>query len=291
MTWGLLTLLACSGGTVTVADTGEAQECSTSDLSATWERYIAPLLTDAHPSSCNECHLAGVDLGMFIQDEPCASMACLVDVGWADLDDPESSRVLDFILQGEPASELITDDVIQREHDGFLEWILWASECQDEVCGTIDDPCDASTGESVLAPEVLTPLGQCDEEALVQSFSDKVFHWHGRCWSCHVDGGESRDEWPGTMFFTWTDDPEQSARQTMYNLIGLGTIDVLDPPASTLLTKPLAEDLAVTTAAGTSVGIAHGGGDKFSLDEHGEFTDQTYADFLAWILEYSACLD
>ncbi len=293
MTW-ITALIACTGGTVDVGgdDSGtDLPVCTQDDLGETYDRYVEPLLTDAHPSSCNECHLAGVDLTMFIQDEPCASMACLVDVGWADLDAPESSLVLDFILQGEPASTLITDSVMQREHDGFLEWILWSAECHDDVCGVIDDPCGQSTGESTLPEDVATPLGGCDEDALVESFGDKIFSWHGRCWSCHVEGGQSREEWPGTTFFEWTDDEEQSLRNTMYNLIGLGTIDLDDPANSTLLTKPLAEDLSVVTTVGTSVGVFHGGGDKFYLNGDGEFTDEAFFDFLDWILAYKTCVE
>ncbi len=288
----ILALLACTGGVVDVGtqDDDELPVCTDGDLGETYERYVEPLLTDAHPSSCNECHLSGVDLGMFIQDEPCASMACLVEVGWADLDDPEASLVLDFILQGEPASSLIDDSVVQREYDGFLEWIAWSAECHDAVCGDIEDPCNTSAGTSELPDGVATPLGGCDEDALVESFSTKVFDWHGRCWSCHVEGGSSREDWPGTTFFEWTDDADQSIRNTMYNLIGLGTIDLDDPANSTLLTKPLAEGLDVETTVGTSTGVFHGGGDKFSLDADGEFTDETFFDFLTWILEYKTCL-
>jgi hypothetical protein len=288
------TLFACGGGILDIDDPSDDTDppvCSQEDLGETYERYVEPLMTDAHPSTCNDCHLAGVDLGMFIQDEPCASMACLVDMGWVDLSEPEASQVLDFIMQGESDSSLITDEVVQREYDGFLEWILWSAECHDDVCGVIEDPCSMGGGESELPDQVLTPIGGCDEDSLVASFSEKVFDWHGRCWSCHVVGGESRDDWPGTTFFEWTDDPEVSIRLTMYNLIGLGAIDVDDPPNSKLITKPLAEDVEVTTEAGTSVGIWHGGGDKFHLDNDGGFTDPTYADFLDWILEYAACLN
>ncbi len=294
--FALSALIACSGETSSTDDTGSATTedlpvCTQEDLSETYDRYIEPLLTDAHPSSCNECHLSGVDLGMFIQDEPCGSMACLVEMGWVDLEDPETSQVLDFILQGEPNSSLITAEVVLREYDGFLEWILWSAECQDTVCGVLEDPCGLSTGGSELPEGVATPLGDCDEDTLVQSFKEKVFDWHGRCKSCHVVGGVSREEWPGTTFFEWTDDETQSARNTMYNLIGLGTINAEDPANSTLITKPLAEGLEVTTAAGTSLGIAHGGGDKFYLDTNGEFNDPTYDDYLEWILEYLSCLE
>lgn len=43
------------------ADGMTDQECTEEAELALYERYIEPLVTDAHPSNCNSCHLSGID--------------------------------------------------------------------------------------------------------------------------------------------------------------------------------------------------------------------------------------
>ena len=261
-------------------------ECSTNDLGELYSHYIEPLMTDAHPSSCNQCHLSGVDLSMYIQDTPCESMACMETLGVVDFEAPEDSTVLDYILQADPDSDLITEDVIQREYDGFLEWIEWSATCHDAVCGDIEDPCNSATSNNRLPDGTKTPLGECDEDTLADLFQANVWSYHGRCWSCHHVNGASRDNFPtATPFYVWNGDEPDSSRQTMYNLIGLGTVDVETPTSSTLLTKPLAEGVVVSTDDGTAVGAWHGGGNKFA-----DGTDADFQATLSWIRYYADCL-
>ncbi len=271
---------ATTGGVTT-------SECSDTSHLALYERYIEPLLTDAHPSSCNQCHLSGVDLSMYIQDTPCQSMACMIEQSVVDLTDPEASQILSFILQAEPDSDLITEDVISLEYEGFLEWIEWSETCHEPVCGTIEDPCQAAADGNVLPDDTKTPLGSCDEDALVASFEDLIWSHHGRCWACHHVDGQSHEEFSGaTTFYEWTGDDTESARLTMYNLIGVGAIDAADPPASSLLTKPMAEDVSASTGLGTVTGVWHGGSDKYA-----DGTDETLIDSVTWIQGYLSCLE
>ena len=83
----------------------------------------------------------------------------------------------------------------------------------------------------------------------------------------------------------WNGDEADSSRQTMYNLIGLGTINPDNPASSTLLTKPLPEGLEVSTDAGTVTGTWHGGGTKFASSE-----DEDFRTTLAWVWAYTQCL-
>jgi hypothetical protein len=267
-------------------DTDTGPECTADDLGELYERYIEPLMTDAHPDTCNQCHLSGIDLSMYIQDTPCQSMACMASLGVVDLESPEDSAVLSYILQADPDSDLITEAVVQREYDGFLEWIQWSATCHDEVCGEIDDPCNSATAGSRLPDGTLTPLGGCDEDTLAGLFQENIWSYHGRCWGCHHVNGASRESYPSApTFYVWNGDEADSSRQTMYNLIGLGTIDTADPAASGLLTKPLAEGLTTGTALGEVTGSWHGGGTKFA--------DGDDADFLTtveWVGYYTTCL-
>ncbi len=284
----LFVLLACNSGelaTPEVSEDSAALECSADDLGELYERYIEPLMTEAHPSTCNQCHLSGIDLTMFVRDTPCESMACMIEQNLVNLDSPEDSAVLSFIDQASPDSELITEEVIAREHDGFLEWIQWSATCHDDVCADATCP-PAGDGKVTLPDGIQTPLGGCEEDTIAAAFQDQVWSWHGRCWTCHYSGGDGYAKGGGAAppFFVSTGDEAESSRLTMYNLIGLGAIDIDDPVSSLLLTKPMAEGVTVSTDIGDIVGIWHGGSDKF---EDGE--DETLHDFFSWIVSYAEC--
>ncbi len=251
-------------------------DCSAEEAGAVYDRYIEPVMTDAHPNSCNQCHLSGVDLAMYVQDTPCQTMACMVDLGVVDLENPRESRVLDFIANGEPDSALITEETLQREYDGFLSWIEYSAVCQEDVCGTIEDPCSSASEENPLDSTIASPLGTCTEADLVATFSDTVYHWIGRCASCHYEGGEGRTQgYDGAP--VWVD-PEhglEAKARTMYNVIGAGYMNVENPSQSQLILKPLDEALG---------GVYHDGGPKIhSLEE------ATYAAYLHWAETYAAC--
>jgi hypothetical protein len=272
--------------TAPIVDTGPV--CSEDELGETYERYVEPVMTDAHPSSCNECHLAGVDLSMYVRGTPCQSMACMVAEGVVDLEDPAASQVLAFITQGEPASELIDDEVRQREYDGMMEWIEWAAVCQEDVCGTYDDPCQAGDGASPVPDDVASPLGVCSEDELTEVFEEKVWSWMGRCESCHWSGGAGRaDNADAPAFVTSIADDDWVAG-TMYSLIGIGAIDLDDPATSLLMTKPLEEGATVQTELGAVTGVFHGGGDKIHVED-GEAEDTLY-DFVDFVVQYAACM-
>ena len=276
-------------------DDTSSVECTVEEGLDVYARWVEPVMTDAHPSSCNECHMAGVDLSMVVQDTPCQSMACMEEIGWVDFSNPETSQVLAFIAQDEDVSELVTDVTRQNEYDGFLEWIEWSAECHADVCGEITDPCETATEGNALPEETKTPLGTCTEEALVAEFDAKVYTWKNRCHTCHWVDGEARQnpeaEWDESPAFIDMDHLRGAAR-TMYNLIGRGNINLSDPAQSMLLTKPLQEDLIRSTSLGDVTGSYHGGGDKFKVTE-GVF-DQNQAtldDFADWVGTYVACLE
>lgn len=252
----------------------DGNSCDNTDQLAIYERRIAPFVSGDVPNSCSQCHLAGVGLASYVQDTPCQTMACLMNQGEVTLAAPADSPILERILRAEPQSSLITAEVIQQEHDGFLEWITWSSGCNTSVCGVIDDPCNTGTGQQP-PPSVDWPLGSCDEAAIVQSFDTKVFSWRGRCSSCHAAYGANTELGPDApdWIFGAQESPAnpEDARNTMYNVIGRGLLDQTSPTQSLLLLKPLNIE-------------PHGGGAKLENTD-----EQTYKDFLSWIEEYAAC--
>src|SRR5690606_38693932 len=83
---------------------GTLSACDGTSPGELYAQRIAPLLKEDRPNSCSTCHLAGVDLGAFVRDDPCEAMACLREKGLADLDNPADSLILSWIARAEPDS-------------------------------------------------------------------------------------------------------------------------------------------------------------------------------------------
>ncbi len=286
-----------------VGDT-EVDTCSTDDLDELYTRYVEPFVSGQVTSSCSQCHMTGVDMSLYAQDTPCDTMACMVELGVVDLDDPAASDLLSQILMGDPNSSVFD---VQAEHDAFLEWITWSSVCNDEICGAIDSPCEAGTG---AASTGVDPTGDCSEDDLLAVFWDSVIVDRGRCTTCHsawaadagtygpcdtIDDCELQQECleglcrtPGPYYaphffeggeepLQWADDDDrQLGLNTMYNTLALGMVDADQPLDSTLLTKPLLEGFHPTAiygdgvdmdvvADGVGTGVYHGGTSKFNF--------------------------
>lgn len=253
------------------ATTEVAVDC-TAESNDLFDRRIAPLLATDRPKTCNTCHLSGVDLAMFVQDDACQTMACLDARGLVDLTDPAGSVVLQWISRADPASPLIGQTVIDEEYSGFLAWIEATAECG--LCYTGSTPCGEPV-ETVCdaddpAQDAYEDPGDCSPVTREALFRHDVYAWRDRCYPCHVDNTEfEAPKWIATG------PCELASLQTMRNVLERGLIDYTDPSASLLLLKPLAE------SAG---GVVHGGDDKFH-----DLTDPAYLDFRSWIEREVAC--
>jgi hypothetical protein len=245
-----------------------------------YEKRIAPILEDDRPKSCNQCHLSGVDLTNFVQDTPCQTMACLEDKGLVDLDDPDDSVILTWIERASPDSNLITEEVIQQEYDGFLEWIEFNAACGSETCESYDDPCgdgpldtDCEYVPGQTEQQEFDDPGDCSDLTIELAFREKVYAWRGRCQPCHYSNhtAEPKD----APRWIQVGECDEGSLATMRNVEHGGLINVEDPKQSLLLLKPLPESYG---------GVEHGGHDKF----HDE-TDPAYLDFLYWLERYAQC--
>ena len=253
--------------------------CSEEASLEIYERRIAPLVSGEVPSSCNQCHLSGVELSLFVQATPCDTISCMASLDLVNLENAEESRILEQILMAEPDSKLITEDVLKQEYEGFLEWIRYQEECFEEVCGPLEKGCNAPV-EGVAIPEgVLNPLGECSEPSLVSSFEEKVFSQRKRCMGCHGMVSDHADDPPFWMNSDFDEsDPasmSESALKTMYNLVGLGAINAEDPEKSMMLCRHLA------LSAG---GCGPGNHIKFQNK-----ADPAYKSILEWIEVYADC--
>ena len=80
----------------------EPSQCGGEASKDLYKRRIEPLVSGAIPSSCNQCHLSGVELAMFQGNNACETMACLTAMDLINLDDPESSEILNQIKSADP---------------------------------------------------------------------------------------------------------------------------------------------------------------------------------------------
>ena len=71
-----------------------AAETSPAEL---FEQRIVPIFKSPNPSSCVQCHLAGVDLKDYILPSSEKTFLSLRDQGLVDLDKPEKSKILKLI--------------------------------------------------------------------------------------------------------------------------------------------------------------------------------------------------
>lgn len=249
-----------------------APVCNAGEGLRIYRRRVEPLVTGGQPATCNQCHLAGVELSAFVQGDPCGSMACLVSQGLVDLDRPAESAILEQILLARPDNALITPEVIRAEHDGVLEWIRFSAACGEAVCPPVDDPCPIDGAPRPVEPPP-GPLGACAEEALGAAFERQVMVTIDRCAGCHaVDGPRFQAEAP---LFIAPGPGRDAALATMYTLVGLGAVDVAEPRESLLLTKPLAPEAG---------GVEHGGGPKFR-----DFDDPSARSYVQWLDAYAGC--
>lgn len=270
---------SCSGKENTNAERAASTECL-SRAGGLYQKKIAPLLATDRPKSCNECHLSGVDLSLFVRDDMCETRACLVDLGLVDLKDPDQSKVLAWIARAHPESTLITQDVIDQEYAAFKEFVEQIATCGPAACPGVE--CPAADGNEACGTPSREPNGSitvppgtsCDPPTVEAEFRDTVYVWRDRCFPCHFTShagiAAGAPPWIDTQ-----NNCNSGALATFHNAVTLGLIDTSDPTQSLILQKPL--DLPGT-------GIDHGGGPKFDGTD-----DPSYVSFLSFIEYWIGC--
>jgi hypothetical protein len=264
-------------------------ECKSESGTQIFDERIAPLLADDRPKSCNQCHLSGVDMSLFVRPTPCETMACLRDLGLVDLEDPGASKVLAWIERASPdSSPLITDEVIQAEYDGFRGWIdhyaaCGRAECRGVKCRpakeAMDPFCDLEPEPFVSQAAELDP-GGCDDLAIESLFKDTVYASRNRCYPCHFsENTTSVDDAP--RFYDQTGNCEAASLRSLRKMEAEGLINTTDPMKSLLLLKPLALD---------DGGILHGGHEKFVASKpEQDIVDPGYDNYVYFLKRYAEC--
>lgn len=232
-----------------------------------FEQRIMPIFRSPKPSSCVQCHLAGVDLKDYIKPSSEQTFLSLRDQGLVDLDTPKESKILRLIKMGDEdkrAVALIHADVRKAEYEAFAAWV--AACCADPALRSAPK-LDAK--ELAGPPRPAEVIRHARTDRLLESFERNVWAWRFRCMSCHFEGTPENDkrrkEFGDRVAWVKKDGPAA----TMDYLLSSRLINVKDPDRSILLQKPLGE-------------IEHKGGIKFLAG------DQAYKGFRGWLEDAAA---
>lgn len=241
-----------------------AAELADADAATIFSRRILPILKADSSSSCTECHFAGVELRDFILEDQAKTFASLKSTGMINVDRPDESKILRFIGRKPEKPDPLVEKVRQTELVAFRAWIRAVVREPELLKAT----SDVEVGTS-LPPEVIR---HARRDRVLASFLDNIWSEMGRCINCH--NPERNRKKIGRNGFTKEDvdaiswivprDPAATLRE----LVDTGNIDIDDPAASPVLTKPAGlED--------------HGGGPKFFPGS------PTYRNFLAFLTDFA----
>jgi hypothetical protein len=255
--WYLITLLAALSCVTPVhADTPRE----------VFEKRLAPIFRSPNPSSCVQCHLAGVDLKNYIRPTHEATFVSLRDQGLIDLDQPEKSKILQFIRMGEEdkaGAALIHQKNRTAEYEAFALWIK--ESAADPALRQLPK---AKSEDLSSPPRPVEVIRHARKDRLTESFTNSIWALRFRCMSCHLEGDAENKklvEKHGQRV-AWFKQGGPAA--TLDYLMSSRLIDVKNPRQSLLLRKPLDE-------------IDHGGGKKMLVG------DQGYRLFLSFLEDYA----
>lgn len=228
-----------------------------------FEKRLAPIFRSPTPSSCVQCHLAGVDLKNYIRPSHEETFVVLRDQGLIDLDNPEKSKILQLIQMGaedKAGAALIHQKNRTAEYEAFAVWIKGSAA--DPALRNLPATKDAPTTRPV---EVIR---HARKDRLLDSFTNTIWALRFRCMSCHIEGTPENAKLvakhgPRVAWFK-----KDGPAATLDFLLTSRLLDAKDPRQSLLLTKPLAE-------------VEHGGGKKMLVG------DQGYRLFMAFLDDYA----
>jgi hypothetical protein len=232
-----------------------------------FEKRIVPIFKSPNPSSCVQCHLAGVDLKQYILPSSEKTFVSLRDQGMIDLDSPEKSKILKLISMGEKdrrAAALIHAETRQAEFAAFADWIKACSaDPKLRSAPKLDDK------EIAKPPRPNEVIRHARKDRLLESFERNVWAMRFRCMSCHIEGTAENDKRRKEFGDRVAWIKKAGAEATMEYLLSSKLINIKNPDQSLLLLKPLGEE-------------EHKGGIKFLPGDLG------YKAFRTWIEDVAA---
>lgn len=220
-----------------------------------FNRRILPLAKAEKPSSCAECHAAGVDLSQYIKNDAASTFAALRAAGLVNAQQPEKSKLLEFIAREPEKGNPVTAKLRAEELTAFRTWIVAAAK--DPQFAAVPVPTDPIG--PTLPPEVIR---HARRDRVLASFLENIWIERERCAGCHSPDKNQRVVKEHGEQISWIVPNDPGA--TLATIIDHGLINLADPRKSKILQKPLGE-------------VEHGGHIKFT---HATRTDKQFRRFL-----------
>lgn len=224
-----------------------------------FEKRIRPIFQSPDPSSCTQCHLAGVDLKNYILPSHEKTFLSLRDQGLVNLDKPEESKILRLIDMGaKPGSELISEKVRRQEYEAFAEWIR--ASAKDPALRAVPKLAASERARPARSDEVIR---HARNDRVLASFVEKVWSQRQRCLYCHAaeGGGNAKAVEEHGDEVTWM---KATPEATLAALLTSRIVNSKAPDRSLLLTKPTQQ-------------VKHGGGQKMLV---GDMAYKAFRDFI-----------
>jgi hypothetical protein len=208
-----------------------------------YQRRILPLLRSPEASSCSDCHLQGIDLKQFLHSDPQRTFVELRARGWIDVENPEKSKLLEFISKQPEDSSEIQSKVRNAEFDSMKAWLVAAASDPDMLAVPVAKLDDLGFDRELVQH---SRVDQVTERFVVAIWSQLE-----RCANCHSpDRNEKHRDKHGESM-SWI--VPRSPSKTLEQLLEKKLIDMNAPEKSSLRLKAIGED-------------SHGGGIKFPED-------------------------
>lgn len=252
-------------GFAVTAILGLASSAFGQDAKAVFEQRLMPIFKSPNPSSCVQCHLAGVDLKDYIRPSHEQTFVSLRDQGLIDLEQPEKSKILQLISMGEKyaGAQLIHQKNRTAEYEAFAGWIK--ASARDPK---LRDLPKAPAAELSGPKRPLEVVRHARKDRIAESFENNVWAMRFRCMSCHIEGTDENRKLVAKHGKKVAWFKKQGPETTLDFIVAAGLIDIENPEKSLLLTKPLND-------------VEHGGGKKFVRG------DQGHRAFLAFVQDYA----
>jgi len=230
-----------------------------------FEKRIMPIFKSPNPSSCTQCHLAGVDLKNYILPSHEKTFVSLRDLGLIDLEKPGDSKILRLINMGETSkgAQLISDKVRKMEYDAFAEWIK-ASAADPKL----REAPKLAVSELAQPKRPNEVIRHARLDRVAELFEKNVWSQRFRCTGCHSAESPEyaklvKENGEEMMWIR-----KEGAETSMQYLLASKLVVPKAPEQSLLLRKPTNQ-------------VKHGGGQKMLVG------DMVYKGFRAWLEEYA----
>ena len=231
-----------------------------------FEKRILPIFRSSDPSSCVQCHLAGVELKNYILPSHEKTFQLLRDQGLIDLDQPEKSKILRLIQMGSEdrsGASLIHQKNRRAEYVAFADWIK--RSVADPRIRSLPKLEPTEAAQPKRPPEVIR---HARKDRLLATFENTIWAMRFRCMSCHTEGTSENkklvEKHGEQVAWFKAEGPEA----TLAYLRSSKLIDPEKPERSLLIRKPLNE-------------VKHGGGKKILPG------DQGYKAFRVFLEDYA----